>query len=207
MASSSFPSSLKSEIDQAVQASINEFVEKRNSGLPRAAILATTSKDEILVNSTAGFVKGGDDLDSASKITDETLFPLWSSTKLVTAIAALTLIDQGKIGLKDDASKYVKELKNLKVLKGFGEDGEPEYEENTRVCTIENLITHTAGSSILKSPFLSPIRRADVLLSHWIGFRYPDEPIYEKIQAKLGLTSIYDENSVRESLTKSPFLM
>jgi len=157
MASSSFPSSLKSEIDQAVQSSIDEFVEKRNSGLPRAAILATTSKEELLVNSTAGFVRGGDDLDSASRITDETLFPLWSSTKLVTAIAALTLIDQGKIGLKDDASKYVKGLQDLKVLKGFNEEGEPEYEENTRVCTIENLITHTAGSSTFDSAFFVPL--------------------------------------------------
>ncbi|GAA6019863.1 hypothetical protein JCM11491_004845 [Sporobolomyces phaffii] len=178
-----FPSSIKADIDRAVQDSIAEFAEKRNSGLPLAAVLATTSKDEVLVNSVGGYASGTDDLDSAPKITDESLFPLWSSTKLVTAIAAMQLVEQGKIGLKDDAANYVKELKDLKVLKGFTDDGEPDYVDNTHVCTVENLITHTAG------------------------FKYQYDPIYDKIQAKLGLTSIYDENSTRESLTKSPYLL
>ncbi|GAA5982464.1 hypothetical protein JCM5350_000421 [Sporobolomyces pararoseus] len=174
-----FPSSLHSDIDQAVQESIKEFIEKRNSGLPRAVVLATTSDSEI-VNSVAGFEQFRDDLEAAPKVTDESLFPLWSSTKLVTAIAAMQLVEQGKISLDDDASKYVKELKDLKVFKGFNEKGEPQLEENTHVCTVENLITHTAG------------------------FKYQYDPVYDKIQAHFGLTSIYDENSTRVS--KFPFL-
>ncbi|GAA5949033.1 hypothetical protein JCM3765_003988 [Sporobolomyces pararoseus] len=177
-----FPSTLHSEIDQAVQGSIKEFIEKRNSGLPRAVVLATTSESEI-VNSVAGFERFQDDLESAPKVTDESLFPLWSSTKLVTAIAAMQLVEQGKISLNDDASKYVKELRDLKVFKGFNDNGEPQLEENTHVCTVENLITHTAG------------------------FKYQYDPVYDKIQTHFGLTSIYDENSVRESLTKSPYLL
>ncbi|GAA5895929.1 serine hydrolase domain-containing protein [Sporobolomyces salmoneus] len=178
-----FPTSLHAEIDQAVQDSISEFVEKRNSGLPRAAVLATTSKEEIVVNSVGGFVRVEDDVASSPEITDESFFPLWSSTKLVTAIAAMQLYEQGKIDLKGDASRYVPELKDLKVLKGLGDDGEPQYEENTHVCTVENLITHTAG------------------------FKYQYDPAYAKIQEELGLTQIYEQNSTRESLTKSPFLL
>lgn len=140
-----FPSSIQAEIDQDVQASIKQFVDERNAGLPRAAVLATTSSTPILVHSVGGYEQIEDDLESAPKVTDESLFPLWSSTKLVTVIAALQLVEQGRIGLKDDAAKYVKELGDLKVLKGFSDDGEPNYEENTHVCTVENLITHTAG--------------------------------------------------------------
>ena len=197
-----FPSSLHSDIDQAVQGSIKEFIEKRNSGLPRAVVLATTSDTEI-VNSVAGFEQFRDDLEAAPKVTDESLFPLWSSTKLVTAIAAMQLVEQGQISLNDDASKYVKELKDLKVFKGFNEKGEPQLEENTHVCTVENLITHTAGKLAFYFRFFSSVElRLDSLsLSRvFLGFKYQYDPVYDKIQAHFGLTSIYDENSTRVSV-------
>ncbi|GAA5930240.1 serine hydrolase domain-containing protein [Sporobolomyces koalae] len=179
-----FPAAIERDIQQLVQDSVDEFVQHRNTGLPRAAVLATTSATETLVRAVAGFEQVDDDAgnkDSWPKITDESLFPLWSSTKLVTAIAALQLVEQGKIRLDDDASKYVRELKDLEILTGYSTDGEPEYKPNSHRCTIENLITHTAG------------------------FKYDAQ--YAEIQRKLGLASIYDENSTRESLTKSPFLL
>lgn len=180
-----FPTALHSEINEHVQHSVQDFLDKRNVGLPRAVVLAATSEHEVLVNVVGGYeqLQGRDDFEAASKVTDESLFPLWSSTKLVTAIAALQLVEQGKIALSDDASKYVKELRDLQVFKGFDDEGQIQLEKNTGVCTVENLITHTAG------------------------FKYQYDPVYDKVQAHLGLTSIYDEDSTRESLTKSPFLL
>lgn len=198
-----FPASVHADIDRAVERSIQEFVENRNSGLPRAAVLATTSNQETIVNSCRGYVRVDNDDDArdlatrAHDVTDESLFPLWSSTKLVTAIAALQLVERGEIELDADAAQYVPELGHLDVLKGFTDDGEPEFEPNTHKCTVENLITHTAGQ-LQRLPSLS-VGRADPRHTCDAGFKYQYDPVYDKIQAKLGLTSIYDPNSTRVS--------
>lgn len=45
-----------------------------------------------------------------------TLMSLFSGTKLVTTIAALQLVESGKIGLDDDVSKVLPELGGIPVL-------------------------------------------------------------------------------------------
>ena len=128
-------------IEKSVKKSFDEYLETKNKGLPRLAVLATTSTNNQLVNSVAGFERNGID----SRLTEDSLFPLWSANKLFTVIAALQLVEQGIIRIEDEASKWVKELNGLKVLTGFREDDEPVYEEAEKNCTIEMLMLHTAG--------------------------------------------------------------
>jgi len=143
----SFPSPLRTEIDNAVHASFDSYLKHRNTGLPRIAFMATTSTDEILLNSVAGFEQFREDLITAPKATEDSLYPLWSATKLFTTIAVMQLVEEGRIRLDDDASKHVKELVGMKVLTGFTEEeDEPIYEEAERSCTVQELLTHTAGS-------------------------------------------------------------
>lgn len=71
----------------------------------------------------------GETVDPAS-----TVFRIASVSKSFTAVAAMQLIEQGKISLKDDFLKYVPDLK---VDNPF----------NTPV-TIEHLLTHTTGFEI-----------------------------------------------------------
>jgi methyl acetate hydrolase len=141
--SSTFPSQIRSAIDSIVKRSFNQYLATKTSGLPRLAILATTSTEEQLVNSVAGFERDGID----SPLSDESLFPLWSATKLFTTIAALQLVERGIIRVEEEASKYVPELRGLKVLEGFTDDDEPIYEDAERGCTIDMLMLHTAGQS------------------------------------------------------------
>jgi len=46
-----------------------------------------------------------------------------SITKLMTSIAALQCVERGLISLDDDLTTIVSELKDLKILTGFEEDG------------------------------------------------------------------------------------
>lgn len=145
MSSNAFPEYRKEAIEQAVRGSFERYNETKNLGLPRLAVLATTSKHEELVNSVAGFERD----DTKTALTDESVFPLWSATKLFTVIAALQLVERGIIRVEDEASKYVDELKGLQVLKGFTDDGdEPIYKEAKQECTVEMLMLHTAGESL-----------------------------------------------------------
>ena len=59
--------------------------------------------------------------DSASGIdvTPDSLFVIASMTKPVTSVAAMQLVEQGKLKLDEPASTYIKELGSLQVLHGF----------------------------------------------------------------------------------------
>ena len=81
-------------------------------------------------------------------------------TKLVTSVSmsqkwglnrrqvsALQLVERGLMALDDatDIEKYLPELGQLKVLKGY--DGEePVFEEQEAKITLRMLLTHTAGT-------------------------------------------------------------
>lgn len=64
------------------------------------------NKDEILYEFAGGYAK----VDAKEKMTSNTLLNVFSTTKVVTAIAVLQLAQQGKLALTDKAAKYFPEL-------------------------------------------------------------------------------------------------
>lgn len=75
------------------------------------------------------------DLESKTKVDPASnVFRIASISKSFTALAAMQLVEQGKIGLQDDFTKYVKDLKLDNPF-------------NVPV-TIEHLLTHTTGFEI-----------------------------------------------------------
>jgi len=61
----------------------------------------------------------GSDNDAAMEVDD--LFRIYSMTKPVTSVAAMQLYEQGKFQLSDPVTKFVPELKDLKVLNNGGQ--------------------------------------------------------------------------------------
>jgi CubicO group peptidase (beta-lactamase class C family) len=74
----------------------------------------------------------------------DTICRIWSMTKIVTSVAAMMLIEEGKMSLSDPVEKYIPELQGLKVLKG-GTADQPELEDAVRRVTVKHLLTHTSG--------------------------------------------------------------
>ncbi|MGY0601698.1 MAG: serine hydrolase domain-containing protein, partial [Paraglaciecola chathamensis] len=114
------------------------------------------------------------DREAKAPMSEDTIFRIYSMTKPITAVAALTLWEQGKFQMNDPVSKYLPELANLKVYAGM--DGENMVLEDTsKVMTIKQLFTHTAGFSygFTQSPvdklyqqsalFSGQIKRQDLL--------------------------------------------
>ena len=86
--------------------------------------------------------------DSASgvDVTLDSIFVIASMTKPITSVAAMQLVEQGKLKLDEPASTYIKELGSLQVLQGFDpKTGKPILKPATKPVTLRTLLTHTSG--------------------------------------------------------------
>ena len=74
----------------------------------------------------------------------DTLFRIASMTKPITSVAALMLLEEGKLSLDDPISRWAPEFTDMRVLRdaaGPLDDTDPAPRE----ITIEDLMTHRAG--------------------------------------------------------------
>ena len=90
--------------------------------------------------------------DKAANVpmTTDSLFPLASMTKPIASVVVMTLVEQGRIALRDPLSKYLPAFKDVKVAKDLqgGEPGTPGPIATVplaRPITIQDLLRHTAG--------------------------------------------------------------
>jgi len=89
-------------------------------------------------------VLGLRDVEAGKPMTRDTLFRIASMTKPVTSIAALMLIEDGKLRLDDPVAKWLPELADMQVLK----DPEGPIDDTypaPRGITVEDLMTHRSG--------------------------------------------------------------
>jgi methyl acetate hydrolase len=84
-------------------------------------------------------------LDRAADMTADTVFAIFSTTKAITATAALQLVEDGKLDLDAPAKSYCPDLGKLQVLDGFDAAGAPKLRPPRREITTRMLLLHTAG--------------------------------------------------------------
>jgi CubicO group peptidase (beta-lactamase class C family) len=85
---------------------------------------------------------GAREVGGTAPIGENDMFRLASMTKAVTSVAAMILVEQGKISLDDPVSKFLPEFSNLQVRGPDGSAGPA-----SRPPTIRELLTHTSGLS------------------------------------------------------------
>jgi CubicO group peptidase (beta-lactamase class C family) len=88
--------------------------------------------------------------DPATKapMTPDTIFRIYSMSKPITTVAAMMLVEDGKLQLDDPLSKYLPEFKDVKVgVETRGEDGNMHLDlvPAKRAITIQDLMRHTSG--------------------------------------------------------------
>ena len=100
----------------------------------------------------------------AAPATPDSLWRVYSMTKPVTAMAAMMLIEEGKIGLDDPVAKYIPAFATMKVATS------PETSlasvPAVRPITIRMLLTHTSGLTyniIAKGALLKEYERLGIL--------------------------------------------
>lgn len=150
---------------QAAGADDPEAVAPQTVGLSSDGLNAVTTYLQSFVNDgrIAGAVtlisRGGKiahfeavgyrDLESKTPMTKDSLFRIASMTKVAVAVAALTLMEEGKFALDDDAARYLPELRECRV-RAPSPDGANTTNRATTVAlqkpiTIRDLLRHTSG--------------------------------------------------------------
>lgn len=84
-------------------------------------------------------------LGSGTPLTDDTVFTIFSMTKAITSIAAVQLVESGKLTLDSPAAGVIPSLGEIGVLEGFDKAGAPMMRPPTTPITLRHLLTHTAG--------------------------------------------------------------
>ncbi len=75
----------------------------------------------------------------------DTLCQIASMTKAITSVAAMQLVEQGRLSLDSDIGAVLPDLADPQVLTGFAADGTPQLRAAAGPVTLRHLLTHTAG--------------------------------------------------------------
>jgi methyl acetate hydrolase len=108
--------------------------------LPGVVVLAT-SADSLVYEGVFGKRR----LEAEPAMTRDTVFRIASMVKLITAVAALQLVEQGKLSLDAAVPDIEPELGSPQVLEGFDTKGAPQLRPARRPIALRHLLTHTAG--------------------------------------------------------------
>lgn len=79
--------------------------------------------------------------DDDTPVDAQTIFRIYSMTKPVVSVAAMSLVEDGLLSVEDPVSKYIPEFGSLEIIDN--ETGEITPAENT--MTVEHLLTHKSG--------------------------------------------------------------
>jgi CubicO group peptidase (beta-lactamase class C family) len=124
-----------SEVDQFMQRAVAD--QKMSGG-----IVMISHNGKIGFFHKYGFM----DYEAKKPMAPDTIFRIYSMSKAITTAAALTLYDNGQLGLDDPVSKYIPSFANLKVAAPEG------LRAPKRAMTVRDLMLHTAGLSYGSGP-------------------------------------------------------
>jgi CubicO group peptidase (beta-lactamase class C family) len=91
---------------------------------------------------------GKRNVETGAPMTTDTIFPIHSVTKTITSVAAMMLVDRGRIALDDPVSKYIPSFAKMRVgVERKDESGKAVLDlvPLRRPITIEDLLLHTSG--------------------------------------------------------------
>jgi methyl acetate hydrolase len=104
------------------------------------------------------------DLASRAGMTIDTVFRIASMTKAVTSVAAMQLVEQGRLGLDEPIGSVLPELAASFVLIGFDGSGRPRLRPARRPVTLRHLLAHTSGFGypMMNADLARLVRRAGI---------------------------------------------
>jgi CubicO group peptidase (beta-lactamase class C family) len=121
---------------EGVQALVAGMQASIDAGQIPGAVLMIANKDQVGVLESLG-TQGPND---STPMNQETIFRIYSMSKPIVSVAAMMLVEQGKLAIEDPVSKYIPEYAHLTVM-GEGEQVHPAM----KTMTVENLLTHESG--------------------------------------------------------------
>jgi len=115
-----------------------------DAGRIPGAVMLIARKGEVAYQAALGI----QDPATGTPMALDSIFRIYSMTKPIVSLAAMMLVEQGRLLLNDPVSDYLPELRDLKVgIESIGADGLPrlELEPAMRPITVQDLLRHTSG--------------------------------------------------------------
>ena len=122
------------QVDAAVRAAVS------SGGV--AGVVALSATDSGIVYEA---VHGERRLHEGPAMTRDTVFRVASMVKLITTVAAMQLVEQGKLSLDAPVPDIEPVLGSPQVLDGFDAAGKPLLRPAKRPILLRHLLTHTSG--------------------------------------------------------------
>jgi len=145
-----------------------------DSGLLPGVVMLVARRGKIAWYKTMGF------RDRASKdpMRADSIFRIYSMTKPIVSVAAMMLVEEGRMQISDPVAKYLPEIGNMKVGVEKTEGGKNALEltEPAREMTIQDLLRHTSGltygsrgKSLVNAAYIAAqIGNRDVTLAEFV---------------------------------------
>ena len=155
------------------------------------AALVITDRDGVLYRGGAGTLRSG----GGPAVDDRTMFRYASTTKAVASVAALQLVEQGRLDLDAEVSSLLPEFGKLQVLESFDGD-EPILRAPKRQATVRQLLSHSSG--------LSYFFTNATLAKYHKRFEVPD--VLSGNRAALFVPMVHDPGTIWEYGTNTDWL-
>ena len=127
---------------QAARRQIDDVLRQGVDAGDAAGVVALAATDKGLLYEGAAGLRA---LDQTAAMTPDTVFRIASMTKAITSVAAMQLVEQGKLRLDEPVPSIDPTLATPQVLEGFDASGVPKLRPAKRPITLRHLLTHTAG--------------------------------------------------------------
>ena len=132
---------------RALDGYLDTFYREKN--IPGVGV-AVSVRGRIVHEHYAGYA----DVEKGVPFAGDTVFNLYSATKISTVTAAMRLVDRGILGLDEPAGKYLPEMDRVTVRQA---DGSVRPAENT--MRVRHLLSMTAGFGYGNAPSVERLKR------------------------------------------------
>jgi methyl acetate hydrolase len=134
---------LREFMDTEFVAASEAILNKATAGEPRVPGVVALASDRRgnFYESAAGVRRLGE----PAPMTVDSVFALFSCSKAITGVAALQLVEEGRLDLDAPAKRYAADIGSLQVLEGFDDKGALKLRPPKRDVTTRMLMLHTAG--------------------------------------------------------------
>ena len=140
----------KSRLERVHQA-LSGYVERQN--VP--GLVALVSHNDDVHREVLGTLSFGD----PAPMKRDTIFRIASLTKLITAVAAMILVEECQLRLDDSIEPWLPELAHRRVLKSLSSDLDDTVSAQ-RAITVRDLLTYRMGfGSVMAEPETYPIQK------------------------------------------------
>jgi CubicO group peptidase (beta-lactamase class C family) len=104
----------------------------------------------IVRHGKVGYRRAWGEQDPANRVAmaDDAIFRIYSMSKPITTVAAMMLVEEGRLGLKEPVAKYIPQFADVKVgVERSRDDGQRVLDlvNPAQPMTIQDLMRHTSG--------------------------------------------------------------